>query len=169
MKFKVQHVVKNVSLQDYERLYFDEAFNAALCAHVKLDRELVELERAGDRLVRAVKVAPDREIPAPAAKVFGGSRIEYTEHLEYTFGQYKGVWRTVPSLLTDKIDSRGTFGFEAVADGVRRTVEGEIKVKILGIGGIAERFIVADVEKSYDNAYAFTQSWIDGGGMQKSA
>jgi hypothetical protein len=42
-------------------------------------------------------------------------------------------------------------------------VEGDVKVKLLGVGTLIERFIVADVERSYEQAAAFTQRWIDSG------
>jgi hypothetical protein len=66
--------------------------------------------------------------------------------------------------MTDKVDSTGTFRFEPSADGVKRVIEGEIKVKVFGVGGVIERFIVADVEKSYEQAADFTRRWITSGG-----
>ncbi|MBI5508530.1 MAG: DUF2505 family protein [Deltaproteobacteria bacterium] len=164
MKFRAEHSFRGISLADYEQLYFNEDFNAALCKAVKLARALEKRDLKDGKLSRVVRVGPDREIPPPVAKLLGASRIEYTEHLTYTFRSYNGVWHTVSSVFTDKIDSRGTFGFSAVKDGVTRVVEGDIKVKVFGIGGVIERFIVADVERSYKDAAQFTQRFIDGGG-----
>lgn len=164
MRFRAEHEFKGISLAEYEKLYFDEGFNDALCKAVNLDRTLERREEKNGTLERAVKVGPDREVPKPVAKVIGANRIEYTEHLKYAYGSYEGTWYTVSSIMSDKVDTRGTFGFDELPDGVLRWVEGEIDVKIFGVGRVVEKFIVADIERSYERAAEFTQRWIDSGG-----
>jgi hypothetical protein len=160
MKFSAQNLIENVSLADYEVLYFDEAFGQALCREVKLARHLVSREQVGQCLKRAVRVGPEREIPAPVAKILGASRIEYTEHIEYTVGAFAGRWHTVSSLLTDKVHSSGTFKFLAQGRDVMRVVDGDISVKVFGLGGLIERYIAADVERSYAQAADFTNRYL---------
>lgn len=162
MKFKAEHTFRGIDLPTYEKLYFDEAFNVELCKATGLERTLVKRDVVGSKLVRAVKVSPQgRDIPAPVAAVLGGSKFEYTEHMDYDLGEYLGRWRTEPFVLKDKILSSGTVSFSAVQGGVRRVVEGDVQVKVFGVGGIIERFVVADVDKSYSKAAEFTQAWID--------
>lgn len=163
MKFKCDHRFRNITLAQYEALYFDEAFNEALCKSVNLQRTVLKLDRSPQRIHREVKVSPDRDVPAPVAKIIGSSKLEYTEHVDYTFGSFHGTWVTISSVLTDKVDTRGTMAFSADGTGVRRVIDGDINVKIFAVGGIIEKFIVADVEKSFENAAAFTQKWIDDG------
>lgn len=165
MKFLAEHTFRGITVADYEKLYFDEDFNVSLCKAVNLDRSVVKRDEKGKHLSRAVKVSPrDREIPGPLVKVLGSSRIEYTEHVEYDFGTYKGTWKSVSSVMTDKVESSGVFRFEPAGDGVKRVIEGDIKVKVFGVGGVIERFIVADIEKSYEQAADFTRRWIASGG-----
>jgi len=168
MKFRVEHVFSDISLADYEALFFDETFNTALCKAVRLERTLVKRELEGGRLTRALRISPDREIPGPVAKVIGASKIEYTEHINYTYGSHKATWRTDSSILPDKVESSGALGFLERGGKVVRWVEGDVKVKIFGLGGIVERFIVADVEKSYDNAADFTRRWLKERGGKKA-
>ena len=163
MQFRIEHVFRNITLEQYGKLYFDEDFNIAMCEDVKLARRVVERDVTPERVHRVLVVGPDREIPAPAAKVLGSNRIEYTEHLDFDFGTYTGQWKTVSSLMTEKVDARGSLRFSDAGGGVRRVVEGDIKVKIFGVGTMVEKFVVADIEKSYERAAAFTQKWIDGG------
>lgn len=163
MHFKAEHRIRGIQLADFEFLYFDEAFNEALCVAVKLKRQCLVRTIAGGRLHREVKVGPDREIPPAAAKILGGSRIEYTEILDYTVGSMRGTWKTVSSLLTDKVDASGTFSFRQDGADVVRVVEGEVKVKIMLVGGVVEGFIAADVEKSYAQAAEFMQGWLRDG------
>jgi hypothetical protein len=161
MKFRVEHVFRNIELAAYEQLYFDEAFNEALCKSVKLARAVLKRDLTNGKLERQLRVGPDRELPPAAAKFLGSNKIEYTEFVDYTFGKHSGAWRTVSAIMTDKIESSGTFGFSAKGSGVLRWVEGEIKVKMFGVGGVIEGFIVSDVKKSYEEAAKFTQGWID--------
>ena len=163
MKFRVEHTFRGISLETYEKLYFDEPFNVALCEAVKLARSVIKLENDDKTFHRIVKVGPDRDIPKPVAKVLKADRIEYEEHNTYTFGTYKGEWKTIPMMLANKVKSAGTYSFTQKGDDVLRIVEGDIDIKILGVGGMIEKFICADVERSYDDAARFTQQWIDQG------
>lgn len=160
MKFRVEHTYDGVTFPEYEAIHFDEVFNTALSESVKLGRSVLKLERTPERIVRHVKIEPAREIPGPVAKLLGGNKFSYVEELEYELGKGRGTWRTITSVLTDKIDSRGTLELVAAGSSVKRVVSGDIKVGIFGVGGIVEKFVVSDVEKSYDAAAAFTREWL---------
>lgn len=160
MKFRAEQQIESITLSDYETLYFDETFNEALCEHVRLSRRVRKHDHDGGHLVREVTVSPDREIPAPMAKILGASRFEYTECLEYDMGQYRATWKVIPSLMPEKVDCHGTLEFKEADGGVLRIVQGHVKVKVFGIGGVIERFIVADVERSYEKASQFANRWI---------
>jgi hypothetical protein len=110
--------------------------------------------------VRHVRVQPEREIPAPVAKLLGNRRLTYTEELEYEVGRWHGTWRIVPTVLADTIAIGGTLDFEAVPGGVKRILAGAIDVSLFGLGGLVEKVLVANVEKSYGDAAAFTNQWI---------
>lgn len=161
MKFEIQHRFDNISLGDYERLYFDEPFNTSLCASVNLDRELLRLDQSEERVHREVKISPTgRQIPKPIAKFMGGSRIEYIETVDYTMGTGRGTWSSASSILTDKIECGGTIEMLETPKGIRRVVAGEIKVRVFGVGRAIESFIVEDVKRSYEDAARFTTDWI---------
>jgi hypothetical protein len=163
MKFTSEHIFRGVSVENYEKLYFDEPFNEALCVAVRLFRTLDSFEQRDDSIHRAVTVGPDREVPGPVAKVIGAKKLLYTEFVDYQRGHYQGTWKTIPTALADKVESHGDFQFIPQGDNVVRRVTGIIKVKLFGVGGLIEKFIVADVQKSYDQAASFTQDWIDQG------
>lgn len=162
MQFRATHVFAGISAAAFEALYFDEAFNDALCRHARLKRTLVSLTRDGNVLRRAVRIVPERTLPAPAAKLLGTEHFGYVEHVSYTYGALRGSWRIEPAVLADKVKSAGTLHFEPEpeADGVRRVVAGDVAVKIFGLGGTIERFVVADVQKSYDEAATFTAQYL---------
>ncbi|HEY2511332.1 MAG TPA: DUF2505 family protein [Polyangiaceae bacterium] len=160
MKFAVDHDFQGISPADYEALYFDEPFAIALCEKVKLGRTLLRLDRTEGRLVRHVRCEPVRDIPGPIAKLLGDKRFSYVEELEFELGKLHGRWRVVPNIATDKVDAKGTLEFRAIPGGVKRLVAGEIKVSVFGIGGLVEKFVVAEVEKSYADAAVFTRDYL---------
>lgn len=160
MKFHVQHTFHKISVADYEKLYFDEEFNIALCKAVKLSREVVELHSDDTLYKRILKVGPDRQLPKPMAMVLKTDRLFYREHLDYEWGSHRGQWKTIPMVLANKVVSEGQFSFAKEGNGVVRVVEGEIAVKILGVGGVIEKHILEDVKRSYEDAAEFTRSWI---------
>ncbi len=161
MKFRAEQTIVGTTIANYEKLYFEETFNIALCEALRMGRKLELREEANNVLTRRVRVSPQREIPGPVAKLLGGRSIDYFETVIYTWGTMKGTWTTESSVLADKIESFGTFQFLKHPQGVLRVVEGEVKVKVFGVGGVAERFIVADVERGYQAAASFTNRWIE--------
>ena len=169
MKLRIEHVHRGIDLAGYEELYFDEPFQIALGEAVKIDRELLRLDRRSERIVRHVRVQPQREIPAPVAKLLGGKRLAYTEELEYEVGRYHGIWRIVPAVLADKIAIGGTIDFEVAAGGVKRVLAGVIDVTLFGLGGLVEKVVVSNVVKSYDDAAAFTAQWLTARALKRGA
>ena len=159
MKFEIAHTFA-VTPEQYEAIYFDEAFGAASCDAVNLGRTLLKLEKTDGRIVRQVRVEPQREIPGPVAKLIGNAKIAYVEEVDYDVAKRVGRWRTVPNIASDKIETGGTFEFVASGTGTTRLLKGDITVKVFGLGGFIEKFIVEDVKKSYEKAAAFTREWI---------
>jgi hypothetical protein len=160
MRFDVTHIIDGIDVAGFERLYFDEAFNEALCEAVGLKRRLIRLHTQGTNIVREVQITPEREIPAPVAKILGGQAIAYTETVQYELGSGRGRWQTQSSVLADKITSDGEIFIKSAGGGIERQVVGHVTVRIFGLGGLIERFIVADVESSYEQAAQFTQKYL---------
>ena len=69
--------------------------------------------------------------------------------------------------MTKKVDAGGDFSFGEKGGKVQRIIEGEVKVKLFGVGKLIEKFVVADIGKSYNEAAKFTQKWIDDGNLDK--
>lgn len=160
MKFRCEHRFNGIGLADYEQLYFDEDFNIALCGQVGLQRTLLSREIVGGKIHRVVKVAPERQIPPAAAKILGSAKIEYTETVDYVFGSGRGTWFTVSSLMTEKVDCRGSVHISGDSGYANRVIEGDVTVKLTFVGGVVEKFIIDDVQKSYDKAAEFTRNWL---------
>ncbi len=161
MKFHADHTIAGISLADYAELYFEEAFNVALCQAVKLDRKTLRFERNGSKIVRHVQVEPQgREIPAPVAKVIGTTKFSYVDALEFDLATCEGKWTIQPGIFPDKVTAGGTLRFVDQGGSARRIVDGSVEVRVFGIGSIVERFICSDAEQSYADAAAFTERYL---------
>lgn len=160
MKFRAEHTFASLSLKAFEQLFFDEPFNEAMCQDVAIERRLLKRQLSDGHLSRQVMVHPERQIPGPIAKLTGGQKIGYTEDLDYVFGSFAGTFSCTPTVMAERVLTAGTFRFEARGNDVVRIVEGDVTVKVFGVGKIIERFIVTDVERSYEDAARFTAQYL---------
>jgi hypothetical protein len=160
VKLAIEHTFADISRADYEALYFDEAFNVALGDALGLGRELVRLDRDRATIVRHVRCEPKREPGSPADRAFGTSRASFVEELEYSLVDHRGRWRTIPNVIPTRVSNTGTLEIVDDGGGARRVVRGEVKVSLFGFGGLVERLVVAEIEKSYANAARFTEEWL---------
>jgi hypothetical protein len=160
VKVAIEHVFGGVTCPEYEALYFDESFNAAVGEALQLGRKLLRLDRSYERIVRHVCYEPKRDPNSPAGQAFGSSRASFVEELDYDVRARRGEWKTIPNLFPERVRNAGTIEIVVVPEGVRRIVRGEVKVSMFGFGGVIERMIVAEIEKSYASTATFTTEWL---------
>lgn len=160
MKFLIEDVFSGISVADYEGLYFDEAFNDAAGEALHMGRKLLRLDRSPTKIVRHVCFEPKRETGSAADQAFGTSRASFVEELEYDVAARSGRWKTIPNLFTERVVNAGTIELASDGSGTRRIVRGDVRVKLFGFGGLVERMIVSEIEKSYAANAKFTREYI---------
>lgn len=160
MKVAVEHVFAGLQPAAYEALYFDEAFNEALGAHLHMGRSLLRLDRSAESIVRHVRYEPLQDPASEAKQAFGSSRTSFIEELEYDRRVLRGIWRTIPNLFAERVKSTGTIEFAVAPTGTQRLVRGEVSVKLFGFGGRVEKMIAAEIVKSYASSTEFTRAWL---------
>lgn len=160
MKFVIEDCFPGITPSDYERLYFDEGFNAELGQALHMGRKLLRLDRSPHKIVRHVCFEPEREAGSAADQAFGTSRASFVEELEFDVATRSGAWKTIPNLFTERVRNAGTIEFASDGGGTRRVVRGEVRVSLFGFGKIVERMIVAEIEKSYTATTAFTREYL---------
>ena len=162
VKLHIEDIFVGITRADYEVLYFDEAFNEALGHALKLGRKLLHVERTEQQIVRRVCFEPAQPADAPVKQAFGTSAASFIEELDFDRDAHRGAWRTVPNRFADRVTNAGTIEFADDSTGTRRTVRGEVTVKLFGFGGVVERMIVKEIVASYVATTAFTRAWIAG-------
>lgn len=160
MKVSIDDEFLGIALPAYEALFFDEDFNIALGRSLELGRELIKLERGAERIVRHVGYEPRRDPSSPAGQAFGKSRASFVEELDYDLRAHRGEWRTIPNIMPERVRNAGAIELAASAGGVRRRVSADVRVSLFGFGGLVERAICAEIEKSYARSAAFTRQWL---------
>jgi hypothetical protein len=166
MHFRTADRIEGLTAAAFEKLFFAEQLNKAICADLGMHRTLVQRQEKDGALHRQVSIRPQRDIPAPIAKLLGDRQVEYTEHMDVRFGTLRGTWRIVPGIFADQVKAWGTVQFSDVDGGCERTVEGDVEVKIFGLGTLVEKFVVRDIERSFTRAAQFTNQQLRSGALR---
>ena len=161
VKINIENVFPDITVQQFWGLLLDPAFDKALMPAMGV-KERTEFERIDDGKVirRKVKVIPGFPIPGPVQKLFGDKELEYLEESAFYKDKLVMDWSSKPNMFTEKVKAAGQVLARQEGTSVRRTITGEIAVSILGVGGIMERAVKDNVERSYEKASALTLEWI---------
>lgn len=160
-RIQIEHVFEDISVEEFWALLFLPAFDQALKPSMGV-RERVEMERqeTAATIQRKVRVVPGFPLPAPVLKLFEGRELEYVE--TSTFDKTRRVldWSAQPNVMPDRIKVSGQVKVVPRGNGVFRTIHGEVKIDVFGLGGFMERGVVESVNRSYEKASTLTREWI---------
>ena len=123
--------------------------------------ETLSLDRDADGGVtsRRMRLSPPSNAPKVVQKVLGATQ-EYEER-----GRLDGdTWRfeVIPATMASRISVQGSQRAEPAGDGrCRVEVELCVAVKILGVGGAVERFMLSQFGDNIARQQTFTQRWLD--------
>lgn len=162
MKLFIDQLFTNTDVERFADTYFSEEFNNAVARHIGLkERRLVEEEPAGaNKVRRRVRMVPAVELPKPVKKLIGDHEISYDEVSVYDAEKHEVDYH-IESGAQDRVQVRGVIRFVPHKEGVRRVIDGEVEVKVFGLGGLIERLIESEVQKGYEKIGAFMQRWLD--------
>lgn len=160
---EVEHVFNCSEATFWERIFLDPEYNERLFkTELKFPvwREVSREER-GSALHRVVEVVPYvGELPGPLKAIVGeGAGYEERGVLETAARRYKV--EVIPNKLADKISVK--VEMTTVSDGekrCRRKARAEITAKIFGVGGMLEKRMLSDLERSYQKSADFTNRFI---------
>ena len=139
---------------------YDKALQPALGVKFRQELERKEDEK---KIYRRIRMIPGFPVPAPVQKILSNVELEYLE--ESTFHKDRKVldWSVQPNVLSDRVVAKGQVVVVAEGPNVRRTINGEVTVNVFGVGGIVEKLVKDNTERSYENATRFTLDFIRAG------
>jgi hypothetical protein len=145
----------------YWEIFWDEEFNQQMYAEMQCGRTLLGQKEEGGRRIRDQEVRPDRDVPSVLRKIIPGGALKYVEH---------GVWRQpggtlevdvkVPA-MGDRFVLRASYTvIDLPGSRCRREFSGDCAIKVPLIGGVAERTVIENLQKSYEIASRVHREWI---------
>jgi Protein of unknown function (DUF2505) len=169
MKFAVEIVARGIDYPTFRRVYYSEEFNQQVSQAAKVkerfQQEHVVLPDGKER--RKVHVVPRVHMPLAVQKILNGQEIAYIETTVFDPTTRSATF-DVESPAGEKVSVIGVARFIEESGGVRVHFEGEAKVKVFGIGTIAEKYIVNEVTERYRTIEKLLQQFIDGGHVLKT-
>jgi hypothetical protein len=152
----------DVPPEGFWSMFFDAAYNQALYREGLGFESLEVLEdTVGPDGVRRrrLKVRPRLELPGPVRRLIGDT-TGYTE--EGTFDPKAGTFTTriIPAALSDRVRIDTVMRVEPRGTGSERVADVDIGVRVLGVGGIFEKFVERTMRESYAKAAAFSNRWL---------
>src|SRR5690606_2606171 len=147
----------------WNQVFLGEDYNRRLYLEGLRFHEWREIERQdqGEALRRTVEVVPRiGDLPGPLKKVVGDG-IRYKEIGNYDKNRRRYRIEVVPSSLADKLSVTGELFTEPLGEArCRRVFQGDVTAKIFGIGGMLEKRLIEDMQKSYARGAEFTNGYI---------
>jgi len=160
---RIEHIFNCSSETFWNKVFFDEEYNRRLFKDELRFPSWREVKREdrGNELYRVVEVVPHvGELPGPLKAVVGDG-IGYEEH--GTFDKQKQRYRVEvkPNKLADKVFVRIEMFTEPAGEKqCRRVVTVSVTAKIFGVGGMIEKRMLSDLEKSYGKGAKFTNAFL---------
>jgi hypothetical protein len=161
--FRIEHTFNCSEKTFWDQVFFDNEYNRRQFSEAlrfSLWKELSREDRGAD-IYRVVQAAPPvDDLPGPLKAVIGDS-AGYEERGTYVKATNHYTAKVVPNKLADKLTIEVKMWTQAKGDGAcLRVAEATVVAKIFGIGGMLEKKMLADMEKSYVKSAAFTNQWL---------
>ncbi|MFZ5891111.1 MAG: DUF2505 family protein [Myxococcota bacterium] len=166
--FRVEHTFNCSEETFWSKIFFDQEYNRRLfLERLKFAgwKETKHEEHEGkvQRVVEAIP--PIGELPSALKSIVGeGAGYEERGTLDRASKRYTA--EVTPNRLADKISVR--IELSTVADGpnrCKRIAKGSVNVKIFGVGGLLEKKMIGDLEKSYSKSAEFTNEFVTEKGL----
>jgi hypothetical protein len=161
--FRVEHRFNCSEESFWSQVFFDQEYNRRLfLERLKFTgwREIKSEER-DDQIHRVVEAVPQiGDLPGPL-KAIVGEGVGYEERGVFDRKTHRYTATVVPNRMADKINVR--IELSTVADGpdhCKRIAQGSVSAKIFGVGGLLEKKMIGDLEKSYAKSAEFTNAFV---------
>lgn len=164
LEHRVEHRLDVAADRYWELFLFDEAFRRALYDHLALKIEYLDVTRLGDEpsdpVRRELHIVPDRQIPgALAALVRGMSLVK--ERSRYDPRQKTLEVAVELPVIGKLVDFSGRYSSrELSGSSFVRVWEGRCRARLPLVGRQIERYLLRELERSFELNVAFTRRWL---------
>lgn len=163
MELKYVHTFPDIDLDDFEELLANQEFNQTLekLPNVASRKLLEENDLGGGK--RHTKVQYEgKGVPDQARKFIGEGAVGWIEEVDFNCNTHVHHFRLIPNRMRERVKCEGKYVLEPLGPGggTKRTVTMEIKVKMLGVGKLAERMAKPLLESNAREEERLTREYI---------
>lgn len=164
MDFVIELWTRGIGYARFRHVYYSEPFHQALVPAIQLRertlRERVTLPDGKERI--SVYIAPKVELPGVIAKLVEGHVVGYEETTLFDpEARSADVRIQTPGGNLLQIGAQTRFTEEP--EGIRTRITLTVRAKLLGVGGMAERFVASETRKRYEVVERVLQEYVDAG------
>ena len=154
MKFELVHTFE-CDMATFEKALFHPDLHKMLAQAMSGIKKIEPLtsDDDGKKVVRRVKYVPNTEVPSFARAKIKPEMLEWVEESTYDKERHRFDYRIVPNIPErwhDRFKSHGSYSVTEVGGKVRRVIDGEVTIKVTLVGGMAERYVIGQVKKNFD-------------------
>ena len=113
------------------------------------DLEVLENRTDDDKIYIKLKYTMEVSMPGPVKKALGGASHSFVADLILDTQNNTATLEFNPARMADKIKAGARVAFEKQGDHWIQRMDGDVTVKIFGVGKVVERFIVEKFQNSY--------------------
>jgi hypothetical protein len=162
MKFNIEMLTRRVDYARFSRVYFSEAFSGELVTAIDLKqrtlRERSDLPDGKQRI--CLYIAPRVDVPAVIEKLIEGYTVGYEEVTVFDPAARHAL-ATIRTPAPDLLQVSAETQFVEESDAVRTRIDLQVRVKIIGIGAMIERFVGNETRKRYVLVERCLQRFVD--------
>ncbi len=162
-EIRVEHVFKCSEETFWTKVFFDDDYNRRLFQEIlKFPAwRVAKSEERGDEVHRTVEASPPiGDLPGPLKAVIGDN-AGYEERGVFNKATRRYRVQVVPNRMSDKISVVVEMWTEPMGDQqCKRLARATATAKIFGVGGMLEKKLLSDLERSYEKSAAFTNTFV---------
>jgi hypothetical protein len=163
MKQTIRHTFETDDQAFWRDVFFDQPFVERMYKQALGCTSVVFHEDTGDAASgRTRRLAFTQQVDAPAAirKIFGETTT-MEERGRFDAQTKRWSFSMIPDRMADKIRITGETWVEASGAGkIERIMSIEYAVSIFGLGGVLEKFMASETEKSFEKQAQFTREYL---------
>jgi Protein of unknown function (DUF2505) len=167
-EISVEHVFKCSADTFWTKVFFDDEYNRRLFQDILKFPvwRVITTEERGDEVLRTIQASPPvGDLPGPVKAVVGDN-AGYEERGVFNKKTQRYKVQVVPNRMSDKISVVVEMWTEPLGDAqCKRYARASATAKIFGVGGLLEKKLLGDLERSYEKSAAFTNTFVSEKGL----
>ena len=167
-EIRVEHVFKCSEETFWTKVFFDDEYNRRLFKEVLKFPvwRVSKSEERGDEVLRTIEASPPIGDLPGALKAAVGDNAGYEERGVFDKEARRYRVQVIPNRMSDKISVNVEMWTESLGEGqCKRFARATATAKIFGVGGILEKKLLSDLERSYEKSAAFTNTFVSEKGL----